>query len=82
MKVKRVICTYSTINDELIDEFSIENIPVIELRNILKVDNDDIEVYKVYSVSKEQLLKLINFVPELQKIELKDIEVYAECYQE
>lgn len=82
MKVKRVICTYSTVNDKLIDEFSIDNIPVEELRDILNVDKDDLEVYKVYSISKEQLSKLINFVPELSRVKLKDIELYAECYQE
>ena len=29
MKVKRVISCYSTINDELIDEINIDNIPVL-----------------------------------------------------
>jgi len=82
MKVKRAICVYSTINDKLIDEYSIDNIPVIELREILNADKDDVDVYKVYPVSKEQLQKLINFVPELSKIEFEDIELYADCYQE
>ena len=41
MKVQRVICVYSTIDDKLIDEYSIDNIPLVELRNILDVDKDD-----------------------------------------
>jgi uncharacterized protein YutE (UPF0331/DUF86 family) len=81
MKVKRVICSYSTVNDKLIDEINIDNIPVAELRNILNVDNDDLEVYKVYSISKEQLSKLTYFVPELSRVSLKDIELFAECFQ-
>jgi len=81
MKVKRVISCYSTINDELIDEINIDNIPVAELRNILNVDNDDLEVYKIYSISKDQLSKLIHFVPELSTIKLKNIELFVECFQ-
>jgi len=81
MKVKRVIRSYSTVNDKLIDEISIDNIPVAELRNILNIDKDDFEVYKVYPISKEQLSKLISFVPELSRVSLKDIELFAECFQ-
>ena len=81
MKVKRVICAYSTVNDKLIKEIIIDNIPVTELRNILNVDNNDLEAYKVYAISKEQLSKLTYFVPELSRISLKDVELFAECFQ-
>lgn len=82
MKVRRVISAYSTINDKLLEEFEINNIPIIELRKILNVEDDDLEVYKVYSISSELLLKFISFIPELSDINLNDVALYIESFQD
>jgi hypothetical protein len=82
MKVRRVVSVYDLISDKLIKEISIDDIPIVELRTILNVDKNDLDVYQVYPISYEQLSKFINFIPELSDLSIDNAGLYVECFQD
>jgi hypothetical protein len=81
MKIRRVISVYSTINDKLIDEFSIDDLPIGILKEILNITND-LDIFKIHLISKEQLIRFSEFIPELTQIKMDKIELYVECFQD
>lgn len=81
MKVKRVVSVYDLTSDKLIKEISIDNIPIDDLRIILHVDNNDIDVYQVYPISDEQLHKFITYIPELSDLNIDNAGLFVECFQ-
>jgi hypothetical protein len=48
MKIKRVISKYKNADDSLLNDYSIDHIPVATLKEILKVEPGDEQVLKVY----------------------------------
>lgn len=81
MKIRRVISVYDINSEKLIYEISIDHIPIVVLRRILNVDKNDLDVYKVYSISNEQLSDFTNYSLELSELRLENTELYVECFQ-
>ncbi|WDO13633.1 hypothetical protein MH928_02770 [Flavobacterium sp. WW92] len=81
MNVSREIVIYQKDGDNQIDSFEI-NLSVEDLIDILNIDaNDDLNIYKVYQVTYNQYLKLIQLVTELSKYHFDQNDIFYECYQ-
>jgi hypothetical protein len=80
MEVKRVISVYDKVKDNLIEEIEID-IPVDVLREILNVESDDFNVFKIYPITDAQLRKFIEMVPKLSKWSSDKVDLFYECFQ-
>lgn len=80
MKIKRVISKYKNADDSLLNDYSIDHIPVATLKEILKVEPGDEQVLKVYKIDDIQLTKFAQYIPDLQKGNLEVVEFFYGCF--
>jgi hypothetical protein len=81
MDVTRLITAYEKAGDKLIKDVDINNISLNILIQIIAVDEDDENVYKVYKLTKSQFQKLSQLVPELHEMDFNKLDVFYECYR-
>jgi len=75
-KIKRRVSKYSTENDSLIGDYSIDHIPLSTLKEILNFESDDPEILKVRKIDNEQFLKLASLIPNWSKSAKTCTDVY------
>lgn len=80
MNVSREIGIYQKAGEKLIDSIEID-ISIAVLRDILNVNEDDTNVYKIYELNKNQFLQFCALVPQLLKFDFNDVSIYYECFQ-
>lgn len=82
MGVKRVVSKYNNENESLICDYSVDHIPISNLREILNTESEDNQALKLYSLDNTQLKKFMKYLPELTEndLDLVDTVFCYECY--
>lgn len=79
MNLLREIAAYEKNSEDFIESIAID-IPLTALREIFNVDEkDDPEMYYVYEVTVEKLLKLVELDPRLAALDLTKADLFCEC---
>lgn len=79
LKVERYISSYERDGEKLLREYLIE-LPLDKLKEIIPADSDDPNLYKIYTLDRNQIEKLRGLIPALPTFSLLNEAVYYECF--
>jgi hypothetical protein len=77
--MRRFLSIYDRITDNLIEAVEL-NAPQDVLRSILNPTDEDIQMYKLYTIRPPQLELFMGLVPYLSKYNLEKVEIFYECF--
>lgn len=82
MELRRVISVYEKIGEKFLREYSLDDVPLERLKEIIAMKDDDPELFNVYAVGEKELSELAFIVPQLKALDINHVELFYECFTE
>jgi hypothetical protein len=82
MKLRRVISVYEKEGEKFLSEYSLNDVPIERLKEIIAVKDDDPELFDVHPIGEKERYMLAFLVPQLKELDFNQVELFYECFSE